>query len=220
VQGFLGLTAIVETAHKAEDILGKLKEGKMKFSPEIGDVLLKAVDFIKEALKFYEDGESVEPDPYLIEELKAILEGKRSEAKASNVDIESSNETTLDKLLKKYNLHHLIGKPVEEILEELVLLPPSKRPQEIVDYIDKTLSGEIGEEEDTSSILPILEEEATEKMLEMVEKEIASETKNNLPDTKRENQEGQVINTEMKPTRSKKSTSKERRRRKSIKNRC
>jgi len=196
--GFLGLTAIVETAHKAEDILGKLKEGKMKFSPEIGDVLLKAVDFIKEALKFYEDGESVEPDPYLIEELKAILEGKRSEAKASNVDIESSNETTLDKLLKKYNLHHLIGKPVEEILEELVLLPPSKRPQEIVDYIDKTLSGEIGEEEDTSSILPILEKEATEKMLEMVEKEIASETKNNLPDTKRENQEGQVINTEMK----------------------
>ena len=207
--GFLGLTAIVETAHKAEDILGKLKEGKMKFTPEIEDVLLKAVDFIKEALRFYEDGESVEPDPNLIEELKAILEGKKPKNKASNVDVESSKETTLDKLLKKYNLHHLVGKPVEEILEELVLLPPNKRPQEIVDYIDKILSGEIGEEKkDTSSILPILEEEATERMLEMVEKEIASETKNNLPDTKKKSQEGQTINTEMKPQEQKKAPAK------------
>jgi two-component system chemotaxis sensor kinase CheA len=207
--GFLGLTAIVETAHKAEDILGKLKEGKMKFSPETGDVLLKAVDFIKEALRFYEDGESVEPDPYLIEELKAILEGKKSEVKAEGSNAESSKEAALDKLLKKYNLHHLIGKPVEEILEELVLLPPSKRPQEIVDYIDKILSGEIVEEEDTSSILPILEEEATERMLEMIEKEITPEAQNNPPDTKKEvSQEGQTINTETKPQEQRKAPAK------------
>ncbi|EEP59950.1 chemotaxis protein CheA, partial [Sulfurihydrogenibium yellowstonense] len=211
--GFLGLTAIVETAHKAEDILGKLKEGKMRFYPEIGDVLLKAVDFIKEALRFYEDGESVEPDLYLIEELKSILEGKKSEVKAEGSNAESSKETTLDKLLKKYNLHHLIGKPVEEILEELVLLPPSKRPQEIVDYIDKILSGEIVEEEDTSSILPILEEEAAERMLEMIEKEITPEAQNNPPDTKKEvSQEGQTIekseNTEIKPQEQRKAPAK------------
>jgi two-component system chemotaxis sensor kinase CheA len=207
--GFLGLTAIVETAHKAEDILGKLKEGKMKFSPETGDVLLKAVDFIKEALRFYEDGELVEPDPYLIEELKAILEGKKSVVKAEGSNAESSKETTLDKLLKKSNLYHLIGKPVEEILEELVLLPPSKRPQEIVDYIDKILSGEIVEGKDISSILPILEEEATERMLEMVEKEITSEAQNKPTDTKKEvSQEDQTVNAETKPQEQRKAPAK------------
>ncbi len=176
--GFLGLTAIVETAHKAEDILGKLKEGKLKFSPETGDILLKAVDFIKEAIRFYEDGETVETDPYLIKELTYILREKKQ-------NVEEKSETNIDSLLKKYGLEYLIGKPIEEILEELVLLPPSKRPQEIVDYIDSLLS-ESEEEISDNTLIKVVEEEAAQKMLQMVEEEIIRE---DLKEDKNNNQE-------------------------------
>lgn len=176
--GFLGLTAIVETAHKAEDILGKLKEGKLKFSPETGDILLKAVDFIKEAIRSYEDGETVETDPYLIKELTYILKDKKQ-------NVEEKSETNLNSLLRKYGLEYLIGKPIEEILEELVLLPPSKRPQEIVDYIDSLLSGS-EEEISDNTLIKLVEEEAAQKMLQMVEEEIIRE---DLKEDKNNNQE-------------------------------
>ncbi len=188
--GFLGLTAIVETAHKAEDILGKLKEGKLKFTPEIGDILLKAVDFIKEAIRFYEDGETVETDPEIINKLTEILEGKKQ-------NVEDKKEDKLDILLKKYGLTHLIGKPIEEILEELVLLPPNKRPQEIIDYIDSLLSGKDEEKEEETSdftLIKVVEEEAAEKMLQMLEDEVIKE---DLKDNKNQESKQEIKTQEL-----------------------
>jgi two-component system chemotaxis sensor kinase CheA len=48
--GFLGLNVIVETAHLAEEVLGKLRSEELELTPEINDLLLKSVDFPKACL--------------------------------------------------------------------------------------------------------------------------------------------------------------------------
>ncbi len=47
----------MEVAHRAEDVLGKLRSGELAFNRDIGDAILKAVDFIGEALSLYSKGE-------------------------------------------------------------------------------------------------------------------------------------------------------------------
>lgn len=158
--GFLGLTAIVEVAHKAEDLLGKIKDGKLKYDYRISEVLLKTVDFIKESIKFYEDGEIVDVPKELINELSNL----------QNQQPKETENITLDNLLEKYGLLNLKGKQIEDILEELVLLPPQERPQEIVDFIDKLISGQ--EPPSPTNIIQQVEEETAQQMLQMIEEEI------------------------------------------------
>lgn len=45
--GFLGFTHLVEVAHQAESLLNKLRQGEMKVSPFIIDIILEAVDAVK-----------------------------------------------------------------------------------------------------------------------------------------------------------------------------
>lgn len=152
--GFLGLSAIVETAHKAEDVLGKIRSGELSFSREIGDAILKAIDFIREALFLYSRNEEVSIDQSLIHMLSTILQG-------GSIPSEKEKKPSLEELLDKYGLSHLKGKSIEEILEELVLMPPDKRPEELIDFIDNlikktTLPAEISKE---------IEEEADKIMM-------------------------------------------------------
>ncbi len=127
--GFLGLTAVVEVAHKAEDVLGKVRSGELAFDDRINDAILRSVDFLRTAINAYARGEEVKVDEELIRELLSLLEG-RKEAK-------ESKKPTLEELLDRHGLSHLKGKPVEEILEELVLMPPDKRPQELIDALEE-----------------------------------------------------------------------------------
>jgi len=71
--GFLGLDPIVETAHKAEDILGKLRNAEFVISPAINDLLLKAADKIREYLEKAENQEELEPDNELLSQLEDVL---------------------------------------------------------------------------------------------------------------------------------------------------
>jgi two-component system chemotaxis sensor kinase CheA len=164
--GFLGLTKIVEVAHKAEDILGKVKENKMKLNSEILDVLLQTVDYIKSAISYYKNGEEPEEPTEIISKLSEILGEKQKQAKTNE------EELTLDRLLDKYGLSNLKGLSLEEILEELVLMPPNKRPKEIIDYIENLINGSQKEKPVPVDIVTKVEEETTKKMLEMVEEEI------------------------------------------------
>jgi len=192
--GFLGLTAIVEVAHKAEDLLGKIKEGKIRFTSDIGDILLKAVDSLKNALYGYETEGFANVDEEIIKELESVLGGKKEETNKENKEI------TLETLLDKYGLSHLKGKPIEEILEELVLLPPHKRPQEIIDFIDRLLNPE--ETTPPPQIIQKIEEEAAQKMLELVEEEIVekdlSENGNNKEEKPVETTQKQAVETTQK----------------------
>ncbi|PMP90658.1 MAG: chemotaxis protein CheA [Hydrogenobaculum sp.] len=152
--GFLGLDAIVETAHKAEDILGKLRNGEISFSDTINDLLLKAQDKIKEYLEKAENQEELELDKELISELEDVLKNpdkystekpvssKEEETKpqTSEQSFEETSNDPVSKLLKKYGFEHLIGKSIEEILEELVLMPPSERPEGLIQELDAIIN--------------------------------------------------------------------------------
>ena len=166
--GFLGLEAIVETAHAAEDVLGKMRSGELRLTPEINDAILEAVDFIRNALPRYEAGESVEVPQDLVAKLRTLEEGGQVEVPASEEDKKEQQEkdsSPIDDLLERYGFTHLKGKPVEVILEELILLPPDERPQELIEELDRLVS--------TGEVKPGVSEEADreadEKMIEEME---------------------------------------------------
>ena len=153
--GFLGLDPIVETAHKAEDILGKLRNAEFVISPAINDLLLKAADKIREYLEKAENQEELEPDNELLSQLEDVLKNpdKYSDKSAAVSDqpisskeeeiktSEESSDDPVSRLLKKYGLEHLVGKSIEEILEELVLMPPSERPEGLIQELDALING-------------------------------------------------------------------------------
>jgi len=64
---------------------------------------------------------------------------------------------SVDELLEKYGFQHLKGKPIEEILEELILLPPDERPAELIDQLDRIIAA--GEKE-----APVEEKEVSEPL--------------------------------------------------------
>lgn len=147
--GFLGLDPIVETAHKAEDILGKLRNGEFVISPTINDLLLKAADKIKEYLEKAENQEELEPDNELWSQLEDVLKNPDkysadqpiSSKEEKNEISEDSSDDPVSRLLKKYGFEHLVGKSIEEILEELVLMPPSERPEGLIQELDALING-------------------------------------------------------------------------------
>ncbi|RLJ71126.1 two-component system chemotaxis sensor kinase CheA [Hydrogenivirga caldilitoris] len=172
--GFLGLNAIVEVAHAAEDVLGKLRSGELTLTPEINDAVLEAVDFIRSALSLYESGEQVETPRDLIERLRELQSG-------SAVAQKGEGESSIDDLLERYGFAHLKGKPIEDILEELILLPPDERPLELIDELDKIVASGGAPEE-----VALPEERALETVQEELEGEPKPEEKEEvLPETKK-----------------------------------
>ena len=165
--GFLGLQPIVEVAHAAEDVLGKLRSGELSLTPEINDAILRAVDFIRSAIQRYDAGEEVEVPEELVRELRDIERGAVEEKK---------EEESIDQILERYGFGHLKGKPVEEILEELILLPPEERPKELIEELDRILTG--GKPPPPPS--EEKERKAEEKMLEIAE-ETKEEQKEEKP---------------------------------------
>jgi two-component system, chemotaxis family, sensor kinase CheA len=161
--GFLGLNVIVETAHLAEEVLGKLRSEELELTPEINDLLLKSVDFLKHALECYLRNEECSLDQELCENLKAISAGGKVQPK--------KEEKSIEELLEEFGLSHLKGKPVEDILEELVLLPPDKRPKELISALER----EIYAEKVPAKIEEEVEEEANKLMLEYAKEGLLGE---------------------------------------------
>jgi two-component system chemotaxis sensor kinase CheA len=161
--GFLGLNVIVETAHLAEEVLGKLRSEELELTPEINDLLLKSVDFLKHALECYLRNEECSLDQGLCENLKAISAGGKVQTK--------KEEKSIEELLEEFGLSHLKGKPVEDILEELVLLPPDKRPKELISALER----EIYAGKAPAKIEEEVEEEANKLMLEYAKEGLLGE---------------------------------------------
>ncbi len=168
--GFLGLEAIVETAHAAEDVLGKLRNGELQLTPELNDLILEAVDFIRSALAKYEAGEEVQVPEDLVARLRKLEESAVSK---------QEEEATVDELLERYGFGHLKGKPIEEILEELILLPPDERPADLIDQLDKLIAvsetPQPAEEEKAEEPPPEPAEKSIEVAEEQTEEEIPRE---------------------------------------------
>lgn len=152
--GFLGLTSIVEIAHKIEDIFNKLRNDELHLTSEMMDVIFEGVDKLKEAIDMLKENDEI-PDEEdirdLLNKLEQILSGETViEAEVvsdSSNQQESSDENTefefvpgVDEDIKKLILQYP-GKDLGEILEELILLPPDERPSlEVIEKLEQLIT--------------------------------------------------------------------------------
>jgi len=71
------LTPITELAHKMEDALGALREGKIAYSPELADILLRGVDEVSAMVETVaSEGELKPYEGPLVDELIAAADGR------------------------------------------------------------------------------------------------------------------------------------------------
>jgi len=81
--GFLQLEAMVECCHKAENLFDLLRNGELKVSSELMDVVLQALDSINAMFEAVRNGEEPEHAPAaLLQQLKAFAEGGAAEPPA------------------------------------------------------------------------------------------------------------------------------------------
>ncbi|WP_457626195.1 chemotaxis protein CheA [Persephonella sp.] len=146
--GFLGLTSIVEIAHKIEDIFNKLRNDEMKLTSEMMDVIFEGVDKLKEAIDMIKESDEI-PDEEdikdLLSKLDSILSGGEVVVEAEVVNngggaqefefVEGVDED-IKNLIRQYP-----GKDLGEILEEIILLPPEDRPPlQVIEKLEKIIA--------------------------------------------------------------------------------
>jgi two-component system chemotaxis sensor kinase CheA len=79
--GFLGFQPVVDVAHNAENIMKKLREGEIRMSKPLMDVVLKSVDMLRLLLRHVKQKDSVtENTAPLLSELKTALENATTAA--------------------------------------------------------------------------------------------------------------------------------------------
>lgn len=75
--GFLGLNALVEVCHRAEDVFNLLRQGERQVNPQLMDVILKVTDIVNEMMDYIRSGEDPpEAAPEILQALEAILKGE------------------------------------------------------------------------------------------------------------------------------------------------
>lgn len=149
--GFLGLTSVVEIAHKIEDIFNKLRNDELKLTSDMMDLIFEGVDKLKEAIGMIKESDEI-PDEDdikdLLNKLEAILSGGEvleaevvnnngvSQEGGSDIQFIEGVDEDIKNLIKQYP-----GKDLGEILEELILLPPDERPSiEVIEKLEKIIS--------------------------------------------------------------------------------
>jgi len=79
--GFLGFQPMVDVAHNAESIMKKLREGEIRMSKQLMDVVLKSVDMLRLLLKHVKQKDGVtENTAPLVSDLKTALENATAAA--------------------------------------------------------------------------------------------------------------------------------------------
>src|SRR5262249_11045796 len=78
--GFLGLEKLQAVAHAAENLLSRLREGRLRFNPEIASALLAVVDAVRQMLEAVESTERDGDRDYsaLIQTLEHLRDGESS----------------------------------------------------------------------------------------------------------------------------------------------
>ncbi|WP_448546835.1 chemotaxis protein CheW [Thalassotalea fusca] len=81
--GFLSLTELVDACHGAENVFDVLRNNQRSVTPELMDVILKALDTINDMFAQVQNREEVDPaDPHLLEELHRLSEPEGAESSA------------------------------------------------------------------------------------------------------------------------------------------
>lgn len=75
--GFLGFNELMKLTHKMEDILNKLRKAELTVTPEVMDILLESVDFVKATLQDITDKAQGRTDTSgIIGKLESLASGK------------------------------------------------------------------------------------------------------------------------------------------------
>ncbi len=73
--GFLAITPLVETCHRAEDLLNVLRQGQRAVTPHVMDTILQSLDVVNEMMERLVEGEMPEPaDPDLLARLEVLTQ--------------------------------------------------------------------------------------------------------------------------------------------------
>lgn len=75
--GFLGLNALVEVCHRAEDVFNLLRQGERQVNSQLMDTILQVTDVVNEMMNNIRAGEEpAQASPELIQALEATLRGE------------------------------------------------------------------------------------------------------------------------------------------------
>ena len=81
--GFLAITPLVDTCHRAEDVFNVLRQGERAVTPDLMDAVLQALDVVNAHMETVREGEMPEPpDPVLLETLEALAAPEEAAAPA------------------------------------------------------------------------------------------------------------------------------------------
>jgi two-component system chemotaxis sensor kinase CheA len=82
--GFLAITPLVETCHRAEDVFNVLRQGQRPVTPDLMDAILQALDVVNEQMGLIREGEMPKPvDPELLRTLVGLAEPGEADATES-----------------------------------------------------------------------------------------------------------------------------------------
>ena len=93
--GFLGVTPLVETCHRAEDVFNVLRQGQRTVTPHLMDAILQALDVVNGCMDSLREGEMPEPaDPELLHRLESLTQPDDGSAEAEPVAVAASEPET------------------------------------------------------------------------------------------------------------------------------
>jgi two-component system chemotaxis sensor kinase CheA len=107
--------------HIVEDVLDEIREGNVKVLHHTVDVLLEAIDVIKEMLRLRSEGQIYEDDiSKITTDLKGLLDGEKPDVSDKNSSIPPVNESQVNTDVSEYDILELLeaadeGEQVYEI---------------------------------------------------------------------------------------------------------
>ncbi len=144
--GFLGFQQIVDVAHRAENIMKKIRDGEIKLSRLLIDIILKSVDILKEIINCIKENKTYDNDITLfLNEMDMAIKGAEEDNVTKQIDKDDLNEPKKEKEKEE----NIVSQKLQPIKQPLDATPKEKETMTNlrveVSKIDKVmdLSGEI-----------------------------------------------------------------------------
>ncbi|MDC4205648.1 MAG: chemotaxis protein CheA [Candidatus Manganitrophus sp.] len=106
MSGMIGLSRVSQVSHHLEDMLDKLRMGKLTFSAEIFNVLVDGVDLLQKMIESAAQGKEEPEISQMEERIQAALSGKPQEGGANQLDGVDLDPSILN-VLTEYESHRL-----------------------------------------------------------------------------------------------------------------
>lgn len=113
--GFLGFNELMKLTHKMEDILNKLRKAELTVTPEVMDILLESVDFVKATLQDITDKAQGRTDTSgIIGKLESLASGKTPAASEASKPVATTPEASESKPAENKNTQADSNSPAQE----------------------------------------------------------------------------------------------------------